>query len=326
MTRKRTWLALGTLLTAVVVGAVWAADQEPKSTEAPKPSALKPVLPAEQIAAPVALDFGFPVKCEAAAKPCCEGTCCTAEKTKSCCGDGKCCTAEKGKSCCADGKCCGCCEKGKSSGVTLPILPGSTFELLITPPGAVDGPYAPTWTGECLPHPQPCPPTWCPPPAPMMPPTPQIAPPQQCVPVTQYYYQPCVPVATSPWRLRAIVEKDHSRVEMQFTAGGEDASACCDDMVLKIGKEKVKVSVVDKQLQVHGSFFTGTADSVSRTPADGSVLFEGHVKLTYEKAGQKAEVSAERVVVGIADGRLEVKPVEPAQQQQVFSFWTGFFQ
>ena len=134
---------------------------------------------------------------------------------------------------------------------------------------------------------------------------------------------PTAPTA-APWRPRTVCQKDHTCLEMQLSAGGEDACAYCDSMVLKIGNEKLKVSVVEKQIQVNGLFVEGIADSVTRNTADGSVLFEGHVKLTYEKAGQKAEVSAERVVVGVADGRLEVRPVEQPPQQQVFSFWTGF--
>ena len=119
-----------------------------------------------------------------------------------------------------------------------------------------------------------------------------------------------------------VTEKDRSCLEMQMSGGGEETCACCDSMVLKIGNESLKVAVVEKQVQVNGSFFKGSADTVTRNSADGSILLEGHVKLKYEKAGQKAEVSAERVAVGVADGRLEVKPVE---QTQVFSFWIGFF-
>src|SRR5262249_17434546 len=98
--------------------------------------------------------------------------------------------------------------------------------------------------------------------------------------------------------------------------------AYCDDMVLKIGHESLQVTVADKQIHVNGSFVKGSADSVTRNTVDGSLLLEGHVKVKYEKNGQKADVSAERVVVGVADGRLEVKRVEPTQ---TFTFWLGEF-
>jgi hypothetical protein len=340
MTHKRTWLAFGALMLAIVAGTVWAAEQEKKPAAQENPTLRGLVTPTQVVETAVSAGT---VKCEAKDKPCCEG---------------KCCTAEKAKSCCADGKCCGCCEKGKSS-VTLPILPGSTFELLIRSPGAVDGNYPAVWGGECMEQPRYCPavPPTCPAPMmpqtcpqPVMPPAPQApspsvqftpvtqyVPTQSYTPVTQYVatppvqpplpppcaYPTCRPNVGSPWQLRAVAQKDHTRLEMQFSAAGEDTCAYCDDMVLKIGNEKLKVNVVEKQLHVHGSFVTGSADCLMRNPADGSVTFEGHVKLTYEKNGQKAEVSAERVVIGMADGRLEVKPTE---QQQVFSFWTGFFQ
>jgi len=108
---------------------------------------------------------------------------------------------------------------------------------------------------------------------------------------------------------------------MQLSAGGEDACAYCDNMVLKVGTESLKLSVADKQIRVCGSFVKGSADAIIRNTGDGSILLEGHVKLKYEKEGQKAEVSAERVVVGVADGRLEVKPVE---QQAVNFIWFGY--
>src|SRR5262249_20496482 len=122
----------------------------------------------------------------------------------------------------------------------------------------------------------------------------------------------------TPWRLRTIVEKEKTCLEMQLSGAGEQASVCCDHMVLKIGGESLKVTVGDKQVQVVGSFIKGCADTVTRNTADGSLLLEGHVKVHYDKDGQKAAVSGERVVVGVADGRLEVKPVEKAQ---TFTFW-----
>jgi hypothetical protein len=364
MTRKRTWLALATLLTAIVGGTVWAAEQEKKTTDKAK---VPDCCEAESHCTAT----GHWVIREKA-PTCCEEKC---SQEKTCC-EGKCCTQEKAKSCCADGKCCGCCEKGKGpQAVTLPVPPGSVCEVMISPAGALPTPpisYA-DWA--------------CPPPAPIPPPVCQPAPSSPYVPVTQYVPAPPVdpasypstcpalgcggsvsgtyavgpppppapssgalgcsttgvrspacdpmlvrpnpclppvpaPPVVSPWRIRAVSDKDHTGLEMQFTAGGENACACCDGMTLKVGNESLKLCVADKQVQVSGSFIKGGADTITRNTADGSICLEGHVKLKYEKNGQKAEVSGERVVVGIADGRLEVKPVE---QQQVFSFWIGSF-
>ncbi len=312
MTHKRSWLALGALLAAIIGGTVWAAEQE------------KQAPPACPRATPY--DFGT---CPAQGSPCCESACSTKEKETTCC-EGKCCTDKKDKGCCADGKCCGCCDKAKQA-VTLPVTPGSAVQVLVAPPTpgmAYDLPFAP-------------PPLACV----AMPPlsdrgwgsgwaattVPQPTQPMQYTPVTQYVATPCAvppPPAPAcapqpqcnPWKIWAVVEKDRTCLEMQVNAGGEETRAYSDNLVLKIGKESLKLTIVEKQVQVNGSFVKGSADTVTRNSADGSIFLEGHVKLKYEKAGQKAEVTAERVVVGVADGRLEVKPVE---QSQVFTFWIG---
>jgi hypothetical protein len=392
MTHKRTWLALAALLTAIVGGTVWAAEQAKKTADTaqvPDCCEREPHGIVEQ-------------RCITVEKKptCCEEKC---SQEKTCC-EGKCCTKAKAKSCCADGKCCGCCEKGKGpQAVTLPIPPGSVCELMISPAG-----FGPPDSGCYMERV--CPPPCVIPPAPSQP---TLAP--SYVPVTQYVPAPCIAppacapscpavgwgttgrddapsrpsvtigastgmssamnrgatcdppltppapssvafgcgttgvrspdgdpmlvrpnpglppvpvqpvVSVSPWRIRAVSDKDHAGLEMHFTAAGEDTCACCDGMTLKVGSESLKLAVADKQVQVSGSFIKGSADTIARNTIDGSICLEGHVKLKYEKAGQKAEVSAERVVVGVADGRLEVKPVEPQPQQQAFSFWNSFF-
>lgn len=284
MTHTRSWLALGALLAALIGGTVWAAEQEKK---------------AEKVQAPDCRD----VKCVA--------------KDNACCED-KCCAKEKGKGCC-DGKCCGCCAVKNEQ---APPPPPSIGVVQAFPPGLFANPTLPDGS----------PGVFTIAPAPQYQPAPQPAPPMPYAPVTQYVptpqYAPPAPQdrwatarpVSNPWRLRAAVEKGRTCLEMQLSAGGEDACAYCDGMALKIGNESLKVSVADKQIQVSGSFWKGSADAVTRNTADGSILLEGHVKLKYDKEGQKAEVSAERVVVGVADGRLEVKPVE---QPQTFTFWIG---
>jgi hypothetical protein len=298
MTHARSWLAPVMLLAAISGGQLLAAEPEKK---------------AEKQSAPA---------CCTKEKACCEGKCCTSDK--SCC-EGKCC-AQTGKSCCADGKCCGCCTKGTQT-ATLPIAPGSAIQVMIAPPGAFDGPMAQDWACPPLPA-QACPVQACPstPPFalnPQCPYTPICAPAPCVVPPPPPVQGACnTRCAVSPWRLKAVVEKERTCLELQLSGAGEDACVCCEHMVLKIGGESLKVCVHDKQLQVSGSFVQGSADSVTRNTADGSILLEGHVKVRYDKDGQKASVSGERVVVGVADGRLEVKPVE---KPQTFTFWLGSF-
>ena len=166
MTHKRTWLALGALLAAIIGGTVWAAEQE---KQAPKEQTLPP-------AYPQAIDTAKPTVCPSAyidalrdwnrdnmqmrgfsggaippsktqqiessdrcaakeqEKTCCEDKCCETAKEKTCCED-KCYEVAKEKTCCTDGKCCGCCEKSKDKqGITVvPVTPGSSFQVLVTP-------------------------------------------------------------------------------------------------------------------------------------------------------------------------------------------------
>ncbi|HKI33183.1 MAG TPA: hypothetical protein VKA46_15130 [Gemmataceae bacterium] len=344
MTHKRSWLALGALLAAIIGGTVWAAEQEKK------PSDLSQGQAPASCPAAVYCDDPHPPTPAHMAQPCCpvtggcDGAKCrtiiatsppadpplTKEKTcceGKCCKE-KCCAAEKVQGCCGEGKCCGCCEKAKE-GTSLPIPPGSSYQVLIAPPPPCVAPSPADLTASY--------PVWNVPPAPPMP----LLPPQTvqmpAYPGVAQYYPTSSPVGpplppvpqsacvaarpqSNPWQLRAVVEKDHPCLVMQVTAGGEDACAYCDNMVVKIGNESLKMAVADKQVQVSGSFLKGSADTITRNTADGSILLEGHVKVKYEKDGQKAEVSAEHVVVGVADGRLEVKPVE---HSQVLSIWIG---
>jgi lipopolysaccharide export system protein LptA len=95
-------------------------------------------------------------------------------------------------------------------------------------------------------------------------------------------------------------------------------------MVLKVGGETLKLEITGKQIQVSGSFLKATGDRLTHNRADGSLLLEGKVKLSYSKNGQKAEITAQRIAVGVGDGSLVVPPTEDLGQQ-LFSFWTGLF-
>jgi hypothetical protein len=346
MTPKRTWLALGALLTAIVGGTIWAAEREKATPPAPAQGGVQ-----------------LEIECRTTTdKKCCDEKCSTKDAAKTCC-EGKCCAAEKGKGCCADGKCCGCCEKAKGTqAVTLPVPPGSAVQLMIAPNAAgmdfampFTPPPPPCVTVPCLPPQQSCGSPWgnpLPPPAP----EPQLALPVPTMPVSGYPAYPATPCvapsaarpAVSAWHLRVVVKNDHSSLVMQWD-GDEDTRVSCDEMVLQVGQESLKVGTSGKQILVGGSFVSGTADAVSRNPNDGSLLLEGHVKMHYGKGGQKVDVAAEHVVVGAADGRIEVKglgsvtapketrpasttapqcPLCPAsanERQQLFNFGMGFF-
>src|SRR5579885_952691 len=85
MTHMRSWLALTTLLAALVGGTIWAAEQEKAAPKAQAPDCC-------------AEGKGC---CTAKPKDCCADDCCT--KEKACCSEASHCTAEKT---CCEGKCC----------------------------------------------------------------------------------------------------------------------------------------------------------------------------------------------------------------------------
>jgi hypothetical protein len=122
-----------------------------------------------------------------------------------------------------------------------------------------------------------------------------------------------------------VTEEDgRACLTVHISHGGEETCASCAGMVLKVGGDALKVNVVGKQIEVCGSFGRAVADSLTRGDSDGALVLEGHVRMKYNKDGQKAEIAADHVAVNVADGHLEVKPSE--KHQQVFEFWTGFFQ
>jgi hypothetical protein len=333
MTHKRSWLALAALCAAIIGGAVWA------QVPADPPSHCCPVTgcctePKGPTKATVRSDDDSATT----DKPCCEGKCC---KEKGCC-EGKCCAAENGKDCCAGGK---CCASGKTSRtVTLPVAPGSEIHVTIAPHGSGPEAYAADWAY----------------PAPPMPPPLPSAP----VPFAQYFPAPCIAPPPPPvacmipppippahhhgvaWQLRPVVMNDHPCLVMQWD-GDEATRVVSEEMTVQMGHESLKVVAGEKRIHVCGSCVKGSADLITRNPADGGIVMEGHVKMHYEKDGQKVEVSAEHVAVGVADGRIEVtglhraadmpRPCEkscpacpacpPASgaDLHLFDFWTGFF-
>jgi hypothetical protein len=298
MTQTRSWLALGALLVAIVGGTVWAQHE-------------KPSLPADLEQSPT-----WP----ATDKKCCDEKCGTKEEAKSCC-EAKCCTAatEKAKGCCADGKCCGCCEKAKESRtVSVPVPAGAAVQVTVEPAGvggAYDMPFAPPPV-PCVSAP--CPAynssTW----GATVPQAVQPTPPLQYTPVAQSLGTPCAPPpppmparsVLSPWRMQVVVQNNQPRLMMQWY-GDQDTRVSCEELVLHVGGESLKLAASDKQVVVSGKFVKGRADAISRNP-DGSLLLEGHVKMHYGKEAKKVEVTAEDVVVGLTDGRVVVRGLDRA--------------
>lgn len=310
MTRIRSWLALGALVTALAGGALWAADQK-KTSKAQAPA------------------------------------CCAEEL--GCCVE-KCATKDKAKSCCADGKCCGCCEKGQpATTLPLPIPAGSAVQLLIEPANAPDAAYRAEWALPAPPmNPVPPPPSCLPTPVQFTPASPFGQ--ASCVPSPPVSYAAWAGLPT-PWRVCVVQEGGKPCLGMQ---GGvrKDTSAVCEGLTLKMGGG-LKLAVAGKQVQVSGKCVKATADSVCWSAENGDILLDGSVKLKYECGAHKAEIAAAQVVVGVADGRIEVMgagsitpqtlpvrtntpglpaparcpacPTAAPDRPQVLNFWTGFF-
>jgi hypothetical protein len=131
---------------------------------------------------------------------------------------------------------------------------------------------------------------------------------------------PPAPQADNSWKVQVVEEEGQGQLELQICHDGENTSAFCGNMVLKIGGEALKLAVSGKQIQLSGSFMKATANRLTRFGPEGCIVLEGGVKLKYDKSGQKAEIAAEKVMIGVTDGHLSMAPVEETQRH-VINFW-----
>jgi hypothetical protein len=134
-------------------------------------------------------------------------------------------------------------------------------------------------------------------------------------------------VATEParccttWQIRPLCEDGQDRLEIQC---GDGTRATCESLVLCAAGQKgngttsCKLAVMDKHVTVEAPGLEAQADSVTRLPED-HLLLQGHVNLRYCRDGQGTRVKeADRVVIGLADGSVEVRPM-PAPTRPVSS-------
>jgi hypothetical protein len=104
--------------------------------------------------------------------------------------------------------------------------------------------------------------------------------------------------------MQAVEESGHHRIGISCC--GENW-ATCDHLVLNCcGNEHIKVTAGEKQITLSGPCMQATADRVIRMARDNCIMLDGHVRCVYHKEGERAEISADHVTVGLADGRLEV--------------------
>ena len=109
----------------------------------------------------------------------------------------------------------------------------------------------------------------------------------------------------SSWNLRPIVEQGKPKL---IVREGDRDSVTVKSLVVKIpGNDALKLTAAGTQIRAQSGSLQAHADKVSRTGEAGCFVFEGHVKLTYKKDGERARVIAERVFVNLADGCIEVQ-------------------
>jgi hypothetical protein len=158
----------------------------------------------------------------------------------------------------------------------------------------------------------------------------QICPPP--VPTGGYVAVPCCPVPTEApsWVLRTSTENGKTLLEMYYP--NSDTSTTCENLSVKVpGSGRIKVAPSGKQVQVQATSLAARADRLTSTGRPGYLLLQGHVQLSWKKDGMGAEVSANEILIGLADGHLEVKPVPAAPKPsqpvvQPVSLDFGFFQ
>jgi hypothetical protein len=152
-----------------------------------------------------------------------------------------------------------------------------------------------------------------------------------CPPNDRYVIAATVPPsepagsASPPGTMRAAVEDGQERIEMQCPGG----IMSCDGLAFNVpgsGRTQTRLFAKDRQIQIRNPYFKASADRALKTGPGQQMVLEGHVRVKY-LAGTNAEVVAERIVLGLADGRLEIQPAVTNEKatkeaQQVFQFWS----
>jgi hypothetical protein len=126
---------------------------------------------------------------------------------------------------------------------------------------------------------------------------------------------------SSSWHVRAVSgHKDKLEIDV-----GSGMHMTCTSLELTVpGSGCVKFTAHGKQVCVSGPSVEATAQAVSSSGSTGCIALDGHVWLQYQKGSERAEVTAERVVLGLADGKLEVQPLPPVKPpEHALSFWFG---
>jgi hypothetical protein len=112
------------------------------------------------------------------------------------------------------------------------------------------------------------------------------------------------------WRMQAVTAEGKTKLAVHC-----DCNMCmtCESLEITMpANNRLQIATSDKQLCATGSSLHATADAISCHGQNGCVVFEGHVNLRYQKSGQRAMVSAQRVTVNLANGQVEMQPAVSA--------------
>lgn len=297
---------------------------------------------------------------------CSDGGCC-GKADKGCC-----CAEASGCACCAKknvkaAAACPCCGQSCACGqAEVPAKATRTVTVIVLPhlPGPFAFPPPPVCFAEPVPppfyngQPVPPPPTMaappmdlaygCPPPSPLPPPhvgAPLLVEP---VPPGMRVVTPAAPpvpamacAISQPCRtespgcnVRVVTEDGADCLEIH---GHGDARMTCDHLALNIpGHKSVKLAIAGKQIAVSSPGVQARADRIAVQEAEDRLVLEGHVRLEYRCSDEEhGEVTAERIVLNLTKGQLEIKPgagspngahttaPTPSSFQGAFSAWMG---
>jgi hypothetical protein len=106
------------------------------------------------------------------------------------------------------------------------------------------------------------------------------------------------------WSMCVVTESEKARLEMCDTE--RRIRGCTDNWVMKIAGSEFRCAVTGKQVAMSGPGFVAMADRMEARDSEGCFLFEGHVRLRYEKDGQKAEVAGATVEVDLTTGQVSI--------------------
>jgi hypothetical protein len=87
-----------------------------------------------------------------------------------------------------------------------------------------------------------------------------------------------------------------------------DTRLLCKELLLETVAGQLQLSTCARQIQITNPCFRAAADRLVRIEGEDGVLLEGRVRIQCQGDGQPEEVFAERVFVGLKEGRLTIKP------------------